>query len=203
MKKDFKSYNSYIQDIRKRSIFRYLIGFLIRWKQHFKYARAIRIARKRGATVGDYVCMPIALAHKANKNLTIGNHVSIQTDKIDLRSPVKIGDYVIIGGGSTEIITTSHNIDSPDWEHKYYGIDIEEYAWIPTNVLVLPSCRKIGRGAVIGSGSVVVKNVESLSVVSGNPAKEFKKRKCVHTNLVVESLLGGDYIAYRKARRRK
>lgn len=54
---------------------------------------------------------------------------------------------------------------------------------------------------VISSGSVVVKNVESMSVVGGNPAKEFKKRKCVHKNLVVESLLGGDYYTYKKTRR--
>ena len=101
-------------------------------------------------------------------------------------------------GGGTEIITCSHNIDSPEWEHKQYGLTIEDYAWIPTNCLILPSCRKIGYGSVVGSGSVVVKNVDAMSVVSGNPAKEFKKRKCVHTSLVVESLLGGDYEIYRK-----
>ena len=72
---------------------------------------------------------------------------------------------------------------------------------IPTKILILPSCRKIGYGAVIGSGSVVVKNVEPMSVVSGNPAKEFKKRKCVHTDLVVESLLGGDYYVYKQTRK--
>ena len=55
-------------------------------------------------------------------------------------------------------------------------------------------------GGVISSGSVVVKNVEAMSVVGGNPAKEFKKRKCVHKNLVVESLLGGDYDTYKKTR---
>lgn len=54
---------------------------------------------------------------------------------------------------------------------------------------------------VISSGSVVVKNVESMSVVGGNPAKKFKKRKCVHKNLVVESLLGGDYYTYKKTRK--
>lgn len=54
---------------------------------------------------------------------------------------------------------------------------------------------------VISSGSVVVKDVESMSVVGGNPAKELKKRKCVHKNLVVESLLGGDYYTYKKIRR--
>ena len=99
--------------------------------------------------------------------------------------------------------TTSHYIDSPDWEHKYYGITIEDYVWIPTNVLVLPSCRHIGRGAVVGSGSVVVRDVEAMSVVSGSPAKEFKKRKCVHSSLVVESLLGGDYRIYKETRRRR
>ena len=58
-------------------------------------------------------------------------------------------------------------------------------------------------GGVISSGSVVVKDVESMSVVGGNPAKEFKKRKCVHKNLVVESLLGGDYYTYKKIRKSK
>lgn len=57
--------------------------------------------------------MPLSLARKANRNLIIGNHVSIQTDKIDLRSPIQIGNNVIIGY-NTEIITTSHNIDSEE-----------------------------------------------------------------------------------------
>lgn len=70
-------------------------------------------------------------------------------------------------------------------------------------MLVLPSCRHIGKGAVIGSGSVVVKDVDSMSVVSGNPAKEFKKRKCVHSKLVVESLLGGDYETYKAVYKQK
>ena len=192
----------YERNVQDRSTLRYLLGLAARWKQHFKYDRAVRIARKRGATIGEGVIMPLSLARKANSNLTIGDHVSIQTDKIDLRSPVNIGNQVIIGSG-TEIITTSHNIDSPDWEHKYYGITIDDYVWIPTNVLVLPSCRHIGRGAVIGSGSVVVKDVEEMSVVSGSPAKEFKKRKCVHSSLVVESLLGGDYRIYKETRRKR
>ncbi len=190
----------YERNVQDRSTLHYYIGLIARWKQHFKYVRAVRIARKRGATIGEGVIMPLSLARKANSNLTIGNHVSIQTDMIDMRSPVKIGSHVIIGSG-TNIITTSHNIDSPDWEQKYYSIVIEDYVWLPTDVMVLPSCRKIGYGAVVGSGSVVVKNVEPMSVVSGNPAKEFKKRKCVHEDLVVEYLLGGDYEIYKQTRK--
>jgi maltose O-acetyltransferase len=187
----------YERNVKDRSTLHYYIGLLARWKQHFKYVRAVRIARKRGATIGEGVIMPLSLALSANSNLTIGDHVSIQTDKIDLRSPVKIGSHVIIGSG-TNIITTSHNIDSPDWELKNYGIEIEDYVWLPSDVMVLPSCRKIGYGAVVGSGSVVVKNIEPMSVVSGNPATEFKKRQCVHNDLIVESLLGGDYVIYKQ-----
>ncbi len=187
----------YERNVKDRSTLHYYIGLLARWKQHFKYVRAVRIARKRGATIGEGVIIPLSLALSANSNLTIGDHVSIQTDKIDLRSPVKIGSHVIIGSG-TNIITTSHNIDSPDWELKNYGIEIEDYVWLPSDVMVLPSCRKIGYGAVVGSGSVVVKNIEPMSVVSGNPATEFKKRQCVHNDLIVESLLGGDYVIYKQ-----
>lgn len=193
---------NYEKDIKERGTFHYILGLIIRWKQHIKYDKAVRIARKRGASIGENVVMPLSLARKANSNLKIGDHVSIQTDKIDLRNPVTIGSHVIIGS-ETEIITTSHNIDSEEWEHKHYGLTIEDYVWIPTRVMILPSCRKIEYGGVVSSGSVVVKNVETMSVVGGNPAKEFKKRKCVHKNLVVESLLGGDYHTYKKIRKQK
>lgn len=135
----------YENDITSRTYFLPMKGLIARWKQHFKYDRAVRIARKRGATVGENVVMPLSLAKAANSNLKIGDHVSIQTDKIDLRNPVTIGNHVIIGS-ETEIITTSHNIDSEEWEHKHYGLTIEDYVWIPTRVMILPSCRKIEMG---------------------------------------------------------
>ena len=88
----------YQQNVQNRSTLRYLIGLIARWRQHFKYDRAVRIARQRGAKIGEGVIMPLELARRANANLTVGNHVSIQTSKIDLRSPVNIGNQVIIGG---------------------------------------------------------------------------------------------------------
>lgn len=192
--KNRTKYQIYVQD---RTRFKYYRGLLSRWLSNIGYSYARFIARRNGAQIGEGVIMPLSLAKILNSNCTIGNHVSIQTDKVDVRASLIIGNNVIIGKG-TEIITGSHNIDSPDWEYKQYGLEIEDYVWLPTNVLVLPSCRKIGYGAVVGSGSVVVRNIEPMSVVSGNPAKEFKKRKCVHTDLVVESLLHGDYKAFRE-----
>ena len=192
----------YEKRVLGRSYIKYLMGLFVRWIQNLKYEKARKIARKNGAIIGEGVIMPISLAKKLNSNCRIGNHVSIQSNDIDTRASLTICDNVIIGSG-VKILTASHNIDSPEWEYKSYGITIEDYVWIPTNVLILPSCQKICYGAVIGAGSVVVKDVNTMSVVSGNPAKEIRKRKNVHSNLVVESLLGGDYYIYKQTWKRK
>ena len=57
---------------------------------------------------------------------------------------------------------------------------------------------EIGRGAVIGAGAVVVKDVPPMAVVSGNPAQIIRYRKCVHEKICVEKLLSGDFEVYAK-----
>lgn len=121
--------------------------------------------------------------------------------ELDTRAPVKIGSHVIIGDRS-RIITCSHDVDDPEWTFKPYGIEIEDYVWIASNAIILPSCRRIGRGAVIGAGAVVAKDIPPMAIVVGNPATVLRYRKCVHENLVSESMLGGDYVAYREVRRK-
>lgn len=62
MKTDNRSlYEKAIQD---RSKLHYLVGLLVRCKQHFKYAKARRIARKIGAKIGENVIILFALAKK-------------------------------------------------------------------------------------------------------------------------------------------
>lgn len=164
----------YEKSVQDRSTLRYYLGLIIRWKQNRKYARARRIARKRGATIGEGVIMPLSLARRANSNLIVGNHTSIQTDKLDQRSPIQIGNHVIIGSGN-EIIITSHNFDFPDWVPKKLRDSDRRLCMVSTNILIPPSCRVFGYGAMVNSGSVFVKAVEAMSVVGGNPIKKFKK----------------------------
>ena len=57
------------------------------------------------------------------------------------------------------------------------GILIEEDAWIGANALILPQVKKIGRGAIIGAGSVVTRDVEEYAIVAGNPAKVIGHRE--------------------------
>lgn len=115
--------SEYEINIKKRSKVRFFKGALARLKKYIINTYIIWLARKNGASVGIHVTMPYKLAKIANQNLKIGNHTSIQTHLIDLRIPIKIGNYVIIGA-DVEIITVSHNVDSVDWEHKYYGLEI-------------------------------------------------------------------------------
>lgn len=195
----------YEKSVQDRSTLRYYLGLIVRWKQNWKYVRARRIARKRGATIGEGVLMPISLAKKVNKNVKIGDHTILQTDNFSsFRHPITIGSHVIIGG-NVRFTLGSHNIDSPEWENCRHNtpLIIEDYVWLCPDSTILPSCSNIGYGAVVGANAVVVKNVESMSVVGGNPAKHIRYRKCVHSAIIVESLIGGDYKIYKETRRKR
>ena len=187
----------YQNSIRSRSKVRFIFGLFPRLISYLKNYYITNLAKRRGAIIGKNVTMPYKLAKIANSNLCIGDSTSIQTSLIDLRSHVNIGSNVIIGAG-VEILTCSHNINSPGFEFKSYGIDIEDFCWIATRAFILPSCRKIARGAVCGAGCVVMNDVETMSVVSGNPAKHLKFRNNIHSNLIVESLTGNDLLQYIK-----
>lgn len=191
--------------VQDRSTLRYYLGLIVRWKQQWKYKYARYIARKRGAKIGEGVIMPISLAKKCNGNLTIGNHTSIASDNFSsFRYPVEIGSHVIIGSGM-KFVMGSHRLDSSDWEHYRPNpkLVIEDYVWLCPDSVVLPSVSRIGYGSVLGANAVAIKDIEQMSINGGNPAKKISMRKCVHSDLIVESLLGGDYDIYKLVRYRK
>ena len=51
---------------------------------------------------------------------------------------------------------------------------ISRYVFIGVNSTILPGVT-IGEGAVIGAGSVVLKDVEPYTLLAGNPAKFIRK----------------------------
>ncbi|QPN65921.1 DapH/DapD/GlmU-related protein [Synechococcus sp. CBW1006] len=57
------------------------------------------------------------------------------------------------------------------------AVTIEDYAWLGVRVVVLPGIT-IGRGAVVGAGSVVSRDVPSMAIVAGNPARLIRNRHC-------------------------
>ena len=53
------------------------------------------------------------------------------------------------------------------------NIIIEDDVWIGFNCIILKGVR-IGKGAIIGAGTIITKDVPSHAVIVGNPAKIIK-----------------------------
>ena len=55
------------------------------------------------------------------------------------------------------------------------GVFIEDDVWVGTRAVILHGVT-IGRGSIVGAGSVVTKSVPPYAVVAGNPARIIKYR---------------------------
>ncbi len=116
------------------------------------------------------------------KDFQVGEDVGIGSNFKSLRRKVKIGNYLMmaedvlfLGGG--------HNFEDTDTPMMYQGkkektpLEIEDDVWIGARVSILPGCKHIGKGVIIGACSVVTKDIPDYAIVGGNPAKIIKYRK--------------------------
>jgi acetyltransferase-like isoleucine patch superfamily enzyme len=133
--------------------------------------------RRKIARLGEQSSFLMGVEIRDGKNIQVGNRVVINKDVLlDGRGgKLIIGDNVDIGQ-ETNIWTLEH--DPHDDFHKTKGGDvvIEDYVWITSRVTILPGVR-VGRGAVVASGSVVTKDVPPMAIVGGVPAKVIGERR--------------------------
>ncbi len=156
--------------------------FFKSWAKRFlTFAELIKSIKRRkrlinsGANVSVTAEIGIANINGKKSNLAIGDFSTIGRVEIALHDKVTIGNYVCINDGVI-ILSASHDVSDPLWRHKKAPIFIDDYAWIATNAIILPGVH-IGKGAVIGAGAVVSKNVNDYAIVIGNPAKEIVKKR--------------------------
>jgi acetyltransferase-like isoleucine patch superfamily enzyme len=130
--------------------------------------------RLMGATIGEHSCVMRGTSILDIEFLTIGNCSTVGMDcLLDARAGLWIGDNVTIAA-DVHILGGGHDINSPDFLPVPIPTVIEDYAWIASRAMVLPSF--IRRGAVVAAQAVVVKDVGECEVVGGNPAKVISKR---------------------------
>ena len=114
-------------------------------------------------------------------NMRFPEHVSIGDGSklggrvfIDSWGDVTIGRNVILGG-DIDLLSTQHDVDHPGLKGEKRTVTIGDYAWLPVKIIVLPGVH-IGHHAVIGTGSVVSRDVPDYGVAVGNPAVVVKER---------------------------
>lgn len=136
---------------------------------------------------------------ESNKGFVeIGDNTFIGSSTFISISKIYIGNNVHIAWGCTFYDHDSHSLDyierrkdmndqlsclrlskqiteTKNWNSvKSSQIKIENDAWIGMNCIILKGVT-IGKGAVVGAGSVVTKDVPEWTVVAGNPAKIVKE----------------------------
>lgn len=130
---------------------------------------------RKGASIDATAEIGIMDVGGPRSRLTIGAMSFLGRIQIALHDEVKIGERVCINDGAI-LLTASHNLKDPMWRHVKAPIIIEDYAWIATNAIILPGVH-IGKGAVVGAGAVVSKNVNAYEIVAGNPAQAISKKR--------------------------
>lgn len=120
----------------------------------------------------------------SGKDFTVGNNVGIGKDFICHNRTVTINDGLMMGedvlfqGGGHGFERTDIPIGAPGQRNAgSTPLLIDGDVWIGSRAIILPGCRRIGHGAVVGAGAVVTKDVPDWAVVGGNPARIIKMRK--------------------------
>ena len=112
--------------------------------------------------------------YSIGKDVFIGEDLIISDNLHDKN--VFIGNRVSIGPRVTLVTSSAPNLSMirPYVKVVNGKIRIEDDAWIGAGAIILPNVT-IGRGAVVGAGAVVTKDVPPYTVVVGVPAKEIRK----------------------------
>lgn len=139
-----------------------------------------RIVNRGFMEIGDdtllrSVMVPVELCTDPNATLSIGFECSFNTGvsigataSIVIGSRVRLGPYVMI------VDNSFHDLYERTKRPPSQPVIIEDDVWIAAKTTVLPGVR-IGRGAIIGAGSVVSRDVEPFTIAAGVPAKSIKQ----------------------------
>ena len=159
------------------------------WRKGFKAKLASQLysiaIRRRAKSCGRNLLV-LGPGVNVTGNTTIGDGAGFgKRVKIFGDGPVSIGRRAVLAE-DTVVYTQVHDYDNSDvlpfgWGFTYPETSIGDYAWIGIKCIVLPGAR-IGEGAIVQAGSVVMGVVPPCAIVAGNPAKVIGWRDIDHYN---------------------
>lgn len=117
----------------------------------------------------------ILTTRSSHARIVIGEDVGITGGTICAEESIEIGDRVLIGANCILVDTDFHPVDIPTrriapQRGRVAPISIGDDVFIGMNSLILKGVQ-IGQKSVIGSGSVVTKDVPPGVIYAGNPAR--------------------------------
>lgn len=143
----------------------------------FSWIRAF-LLRGMGCSVGKACELEPLVDVGLRPNIQMGSHCQINKGVV-LRN-VKMGNYVMVAP-EVVFLDRFHKTDMIDVPMALQGIErfepslIEDDVWIGQRVIIMPGIN-IGKGAIVGAGAVVTKDVPAYAVVAGIPAKIIRSR---------------------------
>ena len=137
--------------------------------------RLLFYRRIMGFELGRGVAIYLGARFYCAKGLSMGeNSVLNENCRVDSRGGVFIGKNVAIASESC-ILTADHDPGTPDFGGRTRPVVVQDFCFIGTRAMILPGVT-LKRGAVVAAGAVVTRDVESMTVAAGVPARTLGKR---------------------------
>jgi len=151
------------------------------------------------ATIGDDSILNCRLIFESPEGeIRIGKRVFIGNSELICRTRIEFGDNIFVSWGCTFADHDGHSVDYRERENdltqlledlrrpgklterknwssvKSQPIIVGSNAWIGMHCIITKGVR-IGTGAIIAAGSVVVNDIPAWTVAGGNPAKVIRE----------------------------
>jgi acetyltransferase-like isoleucine patch superfamily enzyme len=159
-----------------------LVGKIHEYLYEYESFSLKKRLRSYGENCGFYLPFIITVPEcvELGNNVSIAPYVHMWSD-----AGIKIGNNVMIAS-HTAITTLTHDYTQEKMRNTIVSkpIVIEDDVWIGAHAVILPGVT-IGRGAVVGAGSIVTRDVEPYSIVVGTPARHQKYRN-INLDLITQ-----------------
>ncbi len=138
----------------------------------------------------EYESLALRAHFAQNFRVNVGLYSYGCFDRWRIPGPVNIGRYCSFAK-TVRVLDANHPMDAltthPFLYEAKFGViphdrinaatlEISDDVWIGHNVVITPGCKAIGRGVVIGAGSIVTRDVPAYAIIAGVPAAQIRMR---------------------------